>query len=748
MKLKISFQARIAGVLIALLLIVVGAVFLAVKFATGDAVRTQAQAQLEVGSRVFERLIDLRGKRLRDGVQLLSADFGFRDAVASADASTIRSVLLNHGKRINASDMFLLGMDGVVIASTVPDVPEGSRFIYDQALRNAKRAGQSVLIIPGGGTPHLLVESTVLAPLPIGRVVMGFAIDSNIAEELRSLSGLEVSFLTVENGEPGNLISTQSPAMHAGLVELMRNSSGGQMRVTEQANQNFLSQTLMLANTGNAGDGQVIALLQSPLDKAFQAFAPLDEKIFWISMAAVLASLIGTLALARSVSLPVRALAIAAKRIGDGDYETPVNMARDDELGMLADAINTMQHGIAVRESQLAHNALHDNLTGLPNRALVMERLGSAIAAERPVALLYLGISNLGAISESAGAEGVEPLLLQVGQRLQGILRAGDTVARLTATEFLLLLDNTTSDGAVGMGDAVQRSLAGLPRIDNLDLALECCVGITVYPEHGGSAHELVSRAAIARKDATFLPGRLQIYEDGRDLAHQRQISLIRDLRKAPQRGELMLHYQPKLDIRQGYVRQAEALLRWTHPQFGNVSPAEFIVLAERTGSIHLLTDWVIEEAFRQLADWRQRGLVLQVSVNISADDLLSGDLAGYVMRLIKQYGVPAEQLVFEITESAVMSEPEKALIVLHRLRDCGISLSIDDFGTGYSSLAHLKRLPVQELKIDQSFVRDLDETSEDAVIVRSTIEMSHNLGLKVVAEGVEYQHSLDLLRR
>ncbi|MGN2411675.1 EAL domain-containing protein [Pseudomonas syringae] len=748
MKLKISFQARIAGVLIALLLIVVCAVFLAVKVATGDAVRTQAQAQLEVGSRVFERLIDLRGKRLRDGVQLLAADFGFRDAVASADASTIRSVLLNHGKRINASEMFLLGMDGVVVASTVPEVPEGSRFIYDQALRNAKRAGQSVLIIPGGGTPHLLVESTVLAPLPIGRVVMGFAIDGDIAEELRSLSGLEVSFLTVENGQSGNLISTQPPALHEGLVELMRDSSGGQMRVTEQANLNFLSQTLMLANTGNAGDGQVIALLQSPLDKAFQAFAPLDEKIFWISMAAVLASLIGTLALARSVSLPVRALAIAAKRIGDGDYETPVNMARNDELGMLADAINTMQHGIAVREGQLAHNALHDNLTGLPNRALVMERLGSSIAAERPVALLYLGISNLATISESAGAEGVEQLLLQVGQRLQGILRAGDTVARLTATEFLLLLDNTTSDGAVGMGDAVQRLLAGLPRIDNLDLALECCVGITVYPEHGGSAQKLVSRAAIARKDATFLPGRLQIYEDGRDLAHQRQISLIRDLRKAPQRGELTLHYQPKLDIRQGYVRQAEALLRWTHPQFGNVSPAEFIVLAERTGSIHLLTDWVIEEAFRQLADWRQRGLVLQVSVNISADDLLSGDLAGYAMRLIKQYGVPAEQLVFEITESAVMSEPEKALIVLHRLRDCGISLSIDDFGTGYSSLAHLKRLPVQELKIDQSFVRDLDETSEDAVIVRSTIEMSHNLGLKVVAEGVEYQHSLDLLRR
>lgn len=748
MNLKVSFQARIAGVLIALLLIVVCAVYFAVKVATGDAVRTQAQAQLEVGSRVFERLIDLRGKRLRDAVQLLSADFGFRDAVASSDSSTIRSVLLNHGKRINASDMFLLGMDGVVIASTVPDVPEGSKFVYDQALRTAKRSGQSVLIVPGGGTPHLLVESTVLAPLPIGRVVMGFTIDSDIAEELHSLSGLEVSFLTIEDGKAGNLISTQPEALHPGLIELMRSSSGGQMRVTEQSNLNFLSQTLTLANTGNSGDGQVLALLQSPLDKALQAFAPLDEKIFWISMAALLASLLGTLALARSVSLPVRALAIAAKRIGDGDYETPVNMARTDELGMLANAINAMQHGIAVREGQLAHNALHDNLTGLPNRALVMERLGSAIAAERPVALLYLSIENLSAINESSGAEGVEQLLLQVGQRLQSTLRAGDTVARLSANEFLLLLDQTTSDGAVATGDALQRLFSEPQRIDNHDIALECCIGITVYPENGNSAQELVNRAAIARKDAAFLPGRLQIYQDGRDLAHQRQISLIRDLRKAPQNGELMLHYQPKLDIRQGTVRQAEALLRWAHPQFGNVSPAEFIVLAERTGSIHLLTNWVIEEAMRQLAEWRKRGLVLQVSVNISADDLLGDDLAGFVVGLLKQYGVPAEQLVFEITESAIMSQPEKALVVLHKLRDCGISLSIDDFGTGYSSLAHLKRLPVQELKIDQSFVRDLDETSEDAVIVRSTIEMSHNLGLKVVAEGVEYQHSLDLLRR
>jgi EAL domain-containing protein (putative c-di-GMP-specific phosphodiesterase class I) len=290
--------------------------------------------------------------------------------------------------------------------------------------------------------------------------------------------------------------------------------------------------------------------------------------------------------------------------------------------------------------------------------------------------------------------------------------------------------------------------LSDIQRVESHDISLDTCIGIVSYPDNGDAPQELLQRAAIARQDASNLPGRLQIYEDGRDLEHQRQITLIRDLRKAARNGELHLHYQPKLDIRQGQVRQAEALLRWNHPQFGNVSPAEFITLAERTGSIQILTNWVIEEAMRQLAEWSRRGLQIQVSVNISADDLLTGDLSDRVNGLLKMYRVPAEQLVFEITESAVMREPEQALKVLNRLRECGISLSVDDFGTGYSSLAHLKRLPVQELKIDQSFVRNLDETSEDAVIVRSTIEMSHNLGLKVVAEGVEYEHSLRLLER
>jgi EAL domain-containing protein (putative c-di-GMP-specific phosphodiesterase class I) len=290
--------------------------------------------------------------------------------------------------------------------------------------------------------------------------------------------------------------------------------------------------------------------------------------------------------------------------------------------------------------------------------------------------------------------------------------------------------------------------MAATQQVAGFDVTLDCMIGIAAYPADGDQPEELLSRAAIAMTDAKTLPGKLQVYQQGRDLAHQRQISLIRDLRRAAANNELVLNYQPKLDLRNGQVRQAEALLRWHHPQFGMVSPAEFIVLAERTGSIQTLTRWVIEEGIRQISEWNRRGLRVQLSLNISADDLHGQDIADRTSTLLRQYNVPPEQIIFEITESAVMREPEAALKVLHHLREVGISLSVDDFGTGYSSLAHLKRLPVQELKIDQSFVRNLDETSEDAVIVRSTIEMSHNLGLKVVAEGVEYAHSLRLLER
>ncbi len=741
--LRNSFQARIAGVLVLLLLVVVGALYVAVQAATNAAVRSQANEQLEVGSLVFQRLLEMRGSQLHDAVQVLAADFGFKDAVASGDAETIRSALANHGARINASVVMMLSLDGRLEVSTDQQVSEQTAKRLSAQVVQRQREGVQIFLMPIADKIYLLVQATVTAPLPIARVMMGFQVDTAFAAELRELTHLDLTLLATQEGVADIWISTLMPAEREQLRVAVGGMNGDAIRVL--GSQQYLNQNLVLA----VGDGfEVRVLLHKSLSQAQLAFAPLDQKILLIALAALTASLAGALLLARTVSQPVQQLAGVAERVRQGDYEAELDLQRSDELGQLATAFKAMQQGIAERERQLAHNALHDPLTGLPNRTLALERLGSAITAQRSTALIYLGIGNFRAVNESLGPEGGDLALQQMSRRLQATLRPGDSVARIIGDEFLLLLENTDSDSAVGIADKVQQLLLKPLRVGSHDVTLDCRIGIASYPVDGNAPEDLLRRAAIAMQDAAGLASHLQVYQRGRDDAQQRQIRLIRDLRHAASKGELRLHYQPKLDIAAGLVRQAEALLRWQHPALGMVSPGEFIPMAERTGSIQLLTAWVIEEVIRQLREWTGRGLRVQVSLNISTEDLLDPQLPARVRQLLETYQVPAQQLIFEITESGVMLNPEVALQVLHGLRECGVSLSVDDFGTGYSSLAQLKRMPVQELKIDQSFIRDLDDACEDAVIVRSTIEMSHSLGLKVVAEGVEFERSLQLLGR
>ncbi|HUE94346.1 putative bifunctional diguanylate cyclase/phosphodiesterase [Pseudomonas sp.] len=741
--LRSSFQGRIASVLVLLLLVVIAALYVAVQTATNAAVRAQAREQLEVGSLVFQQLLEVRGRQLHDAVQVLVADFGFKDAVASGDSDTIRSALANHGARINAGAVMMLGLDGSLEVSTDRQIsPQTAQWLSMQMMQR-QREGGAVFLMPMGARLYLLVQATVNAPVPIARVMMGFQVDEAFAAELRELTHLDLTLVASQPDQADIWISTLSGPQRQQLQAVLQAPSFDQVQTL--AEQQYLGERLLLAE----GEGFVVqAVLHKSLTQAEQAFAGLDRNILLIALAALLASLGGALLLARNVSQPVQQLAAVAERVGQGDYQVPIAMQRSDELGSLAKALQTMQTGIAERERQLAHNALHDALTGLPNRTLALERLGSAITAGRSTALIHIGIGNFRTVNDSLGQEGGDRVLQQLGQRLQGVLRPGDSLARLVADEFLLLLDNCDSESAVGIADKLQQLLLKPLHISAQEVALDCRFGIAAFPSDGDNVEDLLRRAGIAMQDAAQQPGRMQLYQRGRDDARQRQMLLIRDLRRAPESGELLLHYQPKLDIAAGRVRQAEALLRWQHPQLGMVSPAEFIPLAEHTGSIQLLTNWVIEEVMRQLREWSARNLRVQVSLNISTADLIDPQLPQRVAQLLAHYKVPTEQLVFEITESGMMRNPELALQVLHELHGLGISLSVDDFGTGYSSLAQLKRMPVQELKIDQSFIRDLDEASEDSVIVRSTIDMSHSLGLKVVAEGVEYERCLHLLQR
>ncbi len=741
----LSFHARLSWILAAFLLVVIGALYFSVRLVTEAAVSRQAAERLDSGLRVFERLIDIRSRQLRDGVQVLVADFGFKEAVATGDTLTLQSAMANQAARINASEAMLIGLDGRVLASSLSNAVPGDTFRYAAELRDARGQGPTLLIVVLDQQAHLLVEAEVRAPLPIARVVMGFAMDEALALELKELTGLDVSFLAKAEGNSEQLATTLKSEAHAGLIDgWSRHEHANGIEELTLDGERYLNEDVVLSQ----GDGySVIALAHSSLDDALAGFHQLDMRILLITLVGLIASLLGALMLARSLSGPVNALAQAAQRVGRGDYHTPIELDRDDELGSLAKALNQMQRGIAEREQLIAHNMLHDDVTGLPNRSLAAELLSRAVEAGRITAVLHIGIGNLDAVQDSGGSEGVDQALRELTQRLQAGLQPGDHLARMLSDEFLLIVSDTSADNAFSAAVAVQQALALPVRVAELEMRIEAHIGVAGYPDDAGSVDELLRRARIAMQDAAQMPDGLQLYQHGRDDAHQRQISLIRDLRHAANGGGLHLHFQPKVDLEHGRVYQAEALLRWNHPIYGLVSPGEFIPLAERTGSIQLLTAWVIEAVLRQLHIWNGRGLYMEVSLNISAEDLSSLTLEQRVTELLQRYVIPGDQLVFEITESAMMRDPERALTMLHRLRALGIRLSVDDFGTGFSSLAQLRRMPVQELKIDQSFIRELDDTCGDAVIVRSTIDMSHALGLKVVAEGVEHGETRDLLR-
>ena len=446
--------------------------------------------------------------------------------------------------------------------------------------------------------------------------------------------------------------------------------------------------------------------------------------------------------LARSITDPMQRLVAAAARIGEGNYGSDIVVTSTDEIGQLATTLNGMQREIAEREQRIVHQAHHDDLTGLPNRWLANDRLNSAIhraqRSRRAFSVALLDLSRFKQINDTLGHHVGDVVLQETARRIAARARRSDTVARLGGDDFLLILEGADLAAAHGILESLRSSLIAPIELAGMSVSLDFSAGVATYPDHAEDASALMRRAEIAMYDAKDSHEWLVDYRAGRDDGHLRQLAIVGTLPAALARDELSLYYQPKADLADGAITKAEALVRWIHPEFGFLAPDAFITVTEQSGNISSLTAWIIDRAARQCRDWLGRGLNIRVSVNLSALALLNEDLPVLRERALNDYRLSPRQLGVAITEGAVMRNTTTALSVLDCLRDAGFGLSIDDFGTGYSSLAQLQRMPVDELKIDQSFVLNLTASSADTVIVRSTIDLVHSLGLQVVAEGVE----------
>ncbi len=425
-----------------------------------------------------------------------------------------------------------------------------------------------------------------------------------------------------------------------------------------------------------------------------------------------------------------------------------------DEVGFLQAVANVLASAIqrARAEEATRHQALHDSLTGLANRVLLHDRLEQALSARRRrgggAALLLADLDRFKEINDTLGHDVGDAVLSVVASRLLECTRAGDTVARLGGDEFAVVLPSVTSRfDALHVAEKMRARMSELIEHQSIPLRVDASVGIAMAPEHGEDPIDLLKRADVAMYRAKHLSTGVAIYSRENDENYPERLAYFAALREAVTGDELVVHYQPKVDLTTGRVTSVEALVRWEHPRRGLVAPDLFIPLAERTGLIKPLTWRVLSMALRQAAEWQAQGVPLRVAVNLSAQLLHDPDLLVVIPRELASANLPARMLELELTESAVASSPSTALESVRRLRDLGVRLSIDDFGTGYSSLAQIRNLPVHHLKIDRSFVRDVTANDMDASIVRSVIDLGHNLGLSVIAEGIETREAYQLLQ-
>lgn len=722
-----SLKLRIAVVYAALFAAILAAVLLIAGNGIARFGEDSASRDLAANARVFDEIIALRAKQMRGSADVLSRDFGFREAVATSDEATIESALLSLRERSRSDAAFVIGLDGSMVGSSDAALPPAGE------LWEALDGGQERGIIRIGDKLALAAASPIEVPDTIGWLVLAQPLDAAEMQRLGKLAAVDIDARV--------LPASNLPADLRGAALGQVFESGGGERVLHHV-------TALPALQQGVRPRLV---LDHSLSKALGEYSSLQ----WLlaSLAAAGLSLVITLSwrVARTITKPLSALDTATRLLGEGK-EARVDVTSDDEIGRLGASFNAMVASIEERERQITHVALHDGLTNLPNRKLFVEQLDHALARRRDNARLmvvYVDLDDFKVVNDTLGHPAGDALLRNVAVHLQEMLDDA-IVARLGGDEFAILLsDLPANENLAALADKLQSCFERSIVIDGQQADASASMGIAVSPDDGIDGITLMKNADLAlyraKRDgkSTYHFFEQSLDEQAR---HRRQMEL--DLRLAIRDGGFELYFQPLYSLQEERLKAFEALIRWPHPERGMISPLDFIPLAEETGLIIPIGDWVIREACRQAASWPGE---LSVAVNISPKQFLNPNLATTVLSALASSGLPANRLeleITEITESIFISNVERTLESLHSLRALGVRIALDDFGTGYSSLSYLRSFPFDKLKIDQSFVRDLAAGGNANAVIRAITTLADALGMETLAEGVEDEAQCQILRQ
>lgn len=701
----------------------------------------QLQTQIENAKAVLKQYLRSQEALLVTAAKVLTADFGFIRAVATSDNPTIKSALVNHGNRIDADVMALTDMSGRVITSSTDDLSlqhQLSQQDVQKLINNPSKA----MFITLGANLYQLILTPVRAPHVIAYNIVGFEIDQKTVSDLRTLTGLDISFY--EGDRQLNSSSIRADSFKHFLQALHKQTRSWLM-IQRPA---YLTEQINLDSASAKPVGVLLISSLAPL------YAQYDQLFLNNTALALLVALLASLisiVFARGLTVPLQKLAGLAKDYAKGHYLKSVELVGGEEVVNLQRSFRDMGLEIKQREDKILYQATYDALTGLPNQQTVKQSLDSILQPGSRFIVLAFSIHNFRQINDRLGGDIADTCLQALAERMQTMAQQTLLLGRLEGAEFFVTFSFDTSRRPVEIVDEYLSQLETAFTVADLNIKLDLHAGVTLYPENGQHAETILRRTSIALDSARQNKQRLHYYEDGEDEANMQRLAMMEALRQVILAGgqdQLFMVYQPKVSLNGDDMLRMEALLRWRRANNDFVSPEVFVNLAEEASLIIDLTRWVFDTVMAQLADWHRQGDYISAAVNVSAQDLAHPEFEEFVMQCCDKYQIPPKYITLEITERDIMHDEASAVMSLRSLKKAGFSIAIDDYGIGQSSLSKLKGLPVDEIKLDKSFIMYLDQSPKDQLIVRSTIELAHGLGYSVVAEGVENLESLSILRQ
>ena len=728
------------------------AILLMVWLAGVNQIAKQVFKDLEIGQNVIERVFENRSNLLFSTADVLTADFGFKQAVASRDRDTIESALSNHGQRISADLMVLLSLEGETLASSSGELEIGEQYADLEQVQQAIEQGGVISMLSLEGRLYQIILLTVEAPAPIAVALVGFEINNRLISDLTNITKLQVTILSNSTSEQNQTRISSLSAQDLEKAIQAQKDDAQSINPFSYEPDKFVSHHFSMKGM-QTSSGPVEIILSERLSNWFSSFYRLLIDITLIGLLSMALAILLGLVFARNITRPLVNLVQVAKLIAAGKYwnrEDRQAGAKTQEIGRLEDAFFKMQDDIQKREEKIQYQAKYDLLTRLYNRYEITDLIRQKLQEQHYFEVLSFKIMGFREVNNAFGYDCGDAILRSLGERIQSM---GGVAARLNGSELLWIPDQPLTTQTL---DKNLQQLEAPHQIQGLEIKLKLAVGHLRLPQDASTVEALFRHLSIVIQKAEEHASFYQIYEAGMEEEYLKRLKILRELErtldKASQENsgevcELSMFYQPKLDLRCNRVSKVEALIRWNSSVLGFVPPDLFIPIAERAGLINELTEWVISRVVQDISNWRAEGVHLGAAINLSVHDLTHPPLIDHIQKVLLGNNLSPEQLEFEVTESDLMNDPQKAMAQLQTLKEMGFSLAIDDFGTGYSSMAYLKNMPVNALKIDKSFVLKLHENADDQTIVSVMIDLAKRFDLEIVAEGVENEVALAQLR-